>query len=50
MAVPAIPYASENWAMNSSDKRKLELAEIHILHPVAEYNLLDQKRSVGIRS
>jgi hypothetical protein len=50
MAVPAMPYASEKWTVNWSDKRKLELTEIQILRPVAEFTLPDQKRSVDIRS
>jgi hypothetical protein len=49
MAVPMLTYASENWAINRSDKRKTELAEMKFLRSVAGYTLLDQKRSTDMR-
>jgi hypothetical protein len=50
MAVPMLTYASENWTINRSDKKKIESAEIKFLRSVAGYTLLDQKRSTDIRS
>jgi hypothetical protein len=50
MAVPMLTYASENWTMNRSDKKKIESAEMNFLRSVAGYTLLDQKRSTDIRS
>jgi hypothetical protein len=47
MAVPMLTYASENWTINRSDKKKIELAEMKFLRG---YTLLDQKRSTDIRS
>jgi hypothetical protein len=48
MAVPVLTYASENWTINRSDKKKIESAEMQFLR--SEYTLLDQKRSTDIRS
>jgi uncharacterized protein (DUF2225 family) len=50
MAVPMLTHASENWAINPSDKKKIESAEMKFLRSVAVYTLLDQKRSKDIRS
>jgi hypothetical protein len=50
MAVPMLTYASENWTINRSDKKKIESAEVKFLRSVARYTLLDQKRSTDIRS
>jgi hypothetical protein len=50
MAVPMLTYASENWTINRSDKKKIESAEMKFLRSVAGYTLLDQKRSTDIRS
>jgi hypothetical protein len=47
MAVPMLTYASKNWTINQSDKKKIESAEIKFL---AGYTLLDQKRSTDICS
>jgi hypothetical protein len=49
-AVPMLTYASENWTINLSDKRKTESAEMKFLRSVAGYTILDQKRSTDIRS
>jgi hypothetical protein len=43
MAVPMLTYASENWTINRSDKKKIESAEMKFLRSVAGYALLDQK-------
>ena len=37
MAVPVLMYGSENWSLNRSNKRKIEVAEIRFLRPMAEY-------------
>jgi hypothetical protein len=50
MAVPMLTYASENWTLNRSDKKKIESAEMKSLCSVAGYTLLDQKRSTDISS
>jgi hypothetical protein len=50
MAVPMLSYASENWTINRSDKKKIESAEMKFLRLVAGYTLLDQNRSTDIRS
>jgi hypothetical protein len=43
MAVPMLTYASENWTINRSDKKKIESAEMKFLRSVAGYTLLDKK-------
>jgi hypothetical protein len=43
MAVSMMTYASENWTINRSDKKKIESAEMKFLRSVAGYTLLDQK-------
>jgi hypothetical protein len=50
MAVPMLTYASENWTINQSDKKKIESAEMKFLRSVAGYTLLDKKRSTDICS
>jgi hypothetical protein len=50
MAMPMLTYASENWTINRSGKKKIESAEMKFLRSVAGYTLLDQKRSTDIRS
>jgi hypothetical protein len=45
-----LTYASENWTINRSDKRKIESDDIRFLHPVAGYTVLDQERSTNLRS
>ena len=49
MAVPVLMYASENWSLNRSDKRKIESAEMRFLRPMAGYTLWDKKESIDIR-
>jgi hypothetical protein len=50
MTVPMLTYASENWTINRSDKKKMESAEMKFLHSVAGYMLPDQKQSTDIHS
>jgi hypothetical protein len=50
MAVPMLTYASENWTINRSEKKKIESAEMEFLRSVAGYTLLDQTRSTDTRS
>jgi hypothetical protein len=45
-----LTYASENWTISRSDKKKIESAEMKFLRSVAGYTLLNQKRSTDIRS
>ncbi|PSN40250.1 hypothetical protein C0J52_25196 [Blattella germanica] len=44
MAVPMLTYASENWTLNRSDRRKIETAEMKFLRSVAGNTLLDNKK------
>jgi hypothetical protein len=45
-----LTYASENWTINRSDKKKIKSAEMKFLRSVAGYTLLDQNRSTDIHS
>ena len=48
MAVPVLMYGSENWFLNRSDKRKIEVAEMRFLRPMAGYRpTLWYKKEVG---
>jgi hypothetical protein len=49
MAVPMLTYASENWTINRSDKKKIEPSEMKFLCSIAGYTLLDQKRSSELK-
>jgi hypothetical protein len=50
MAVPMLTYASKNWSVNRSDRKKIESAEMKFLHSVAGYAVLDQNQGTDIRS
>jgi hypothetical protein len=50
MAVLVLTYASENWTIHRSDKKKIESAEMKFLRSVTGYTVLDQKRSTDTRS
>jgi hypothetical protein len=40
-AVPMLTYASENWTINRSNKRKIQSAKTRFLWPVVGYYRLD---------
>ena len=42
LAIPVLMYGSENWFLNRSDKRIIEVAEMRFLRPMAGYTLLDK--------
>lgn len=50
MAVPVLAYGAETWAMNRSDKRIIETAEMRFLRYVAGCTLRDHIRSEDIRA
>ena len=43
MAVPVLMYGNENWSLNRSDKRKIEVAKMRFLRPMAGYTVWDKK-------
>ena len=47
MPVPVLMYASENWSLNRSDKRKIEAAEMRFLRPMVGYTLWDKKKKIS---
>ena len=49
MTVPVLTYGSENWAMNRSDRRMIETAEMKFLRYVSGYTLRDHIKSDNIR-
>ena len=49
MAVPILMNDNEKWSLNRSNKRRIEATEMRFLRPMAEYTLLDEKRSSDIR-
>ena len=50
MAVPMVMYGSENWALNRSERRRIETNEMKFLRRVAGLNLLDQVSNNDIRN
>jgi hypothetical protein len=50
MAVPALLYGCETWALNRSDKRKTETAEMRFLRHVAGYTRRDEISDLTIHS
>jgi hypothetical protein len=50
MAVPTLLYGCETWALNRSDKKKIETAEIRFLRYVAGYTRRDEISNLTIRS
>jgi hypothetical protein len=50
MAVPTLLFSCENWALNRSDKRKTETAEMRFLRHVAGYTRRDEISNLTIRS
>jgi hypothetical protein len=49
-AVPTLLYGCETWALNRSDKRKIETAEIKFLRHVAGFSRKDEISNLTIRS
>jgi hypothetical protein len=43
-------YGSENWALNSSERRKIETVEIHFIRRISGYALTDHVYSMTICS
>jgi hypothetical protein len=43
-------YGSENWTPTASQRRRIEVAEMKLLRPVAGYTLYDHKTNDYIRS
>jgi hypothetical protein len=49
MAVPTLLYGCETWALNRSDKRKIETAEMRFSRHVAGYTRRDEISDLTIR-
>jgi hypothetical protein len=49
MVVPTLLYGCETWALNRSDKRKIETAEMRFLRHVAGYTRRDEISNLSIR-
>jgi hypothetical protein len=50
MTMPVLNYKCENWAVNGSDERKFESAEVKFVRSMAGFTLLDFKRNAEIRN
>jgi hypothetical protein len=48
MSVPALNYASKNYTINLSDKKKMESAEMWFLCSVAGYAFLDIQSELNL--
>ena len=43
MAIPALFYGSENWALRKNNEWRIEASEMKSLRYVAGYTLMDKK-------
>jgi hypothetical protein len=50
MAVPTFLYGCETWALNRSDNRKIETAEMRLLRHDAGFTRRDEISNLSIRS
>jgi hypothetical protein len=41
--LPTFLYGSENWTLTASQRRRIEVAEMKLLRPLAGYTLYDHK-------
>jgi len=49
LIVPTLLYGSENWTLTASQRRRIEVAEMELLRPLAGYTLHDHKTNDFIR-
>jgi len=49
LIVPAFLYGSENWTLTASLRRRIEVAEMELLRPLAGYSLHDHKTNDFVR-
>ena len=49
LIVPTFLYGSENWTLTSSQRRRIEAAEMKLLRPLAGCSLHDHKTNDSIR-
>jgi len=43
LILPTFLYGSENWTLTASQRRRIEVAEMKLLRPLAGYTLYDHK-------
>jgi hypothetical protein len=49
LVLPTFLYGSENWTLTASQRRRIEVAEMKLLRPLAGYTLYDHKTNDYIR-
>jgi hypothetical protein len=49
LALPAFLYGSENWILAASQRRRIEVAEMKLLRPLAGHTFNDYTRNDSIR-
>jgi len=49
LVLPTFLYGSENWTLTTSQRRRIEAAEVKLLGPLAGYTLYDHKTNDYIR-
>ena len=49
LILPTFLYGSENWSLTASQGRRIEMAEMKLLRPLAGYTLYDHKSNDSIR-
>lgn len=48
LILPTFLYGSENWILTTSQRRRIEAAEMRLLRPLAGYTLLDHRTNESI--
>jgi len=49
LVLPTFLYGSENWTLTALQRRRIEVAEMKLLRPLARYSLYDHKTNDSIR-
>jgi hypothetical protein len=49
LVLPTILYGSENWTLTASHRRRIEVAEMQLLRPLAGYTFYDYRTNDSIR-
>jgi len=49
LVLPTFLYGSENWTLTALQRRRIEVAEMKLLRPLAGYTLYDHKTNDSVR-
>jgi hypothetical protein len=49
LSLPTFLYGSENWTLTALQRRRIEVAQMKLSRPLADYNFSDHKKNDSIR-